>query len=92
MMFTLNNNLHIIECKTGLSGKEGNLVNDTLYKHQALRRYFGLTVKLFLFTLDEISKESDLDRAKLFNITIIDSKYFESEEKLTNKLKEILKV
>lgn len=92
VMFTLNNNLHIIECKTGLSGKNGNLVNDTLYKQQALRRDFGLTVQLFLFTLDEISKESDIDRAKLFNIRIIDSKYFENKEILTNKLKEILKV
>jgi len=90
VMFVFNNSLHIVECKTGLKGKEGNLLNDTLYKQQALRLNFGLTVKSYLFTRDKLSIESE--RAKMFNITIFDGNDFENKGTIPDKLDEIFKV
>ena len=63
------NQLHIVECKTVA---KSDLLNDTLYKQQAIKSKFGLTVKSHLYINDTVAKDSHLNRAKAFDIEIVD--------------------
>lgn len=69
-----DNQLHVIECKSFVDGKEGQKVlNDALYKLQAIiKSKFGLFVKQHLYTKSLIEKETPLNRAKEFGIDIKD--------------------
>ncbi len=71
-----DNQLHVIECKSFVDGKEGQKVlNDALYKLQAIiKSKFGLYVKQHLYTKSIIEKETPLNRAKEFGIQITDGK------------------
>lgn len=85
------NNLYIVECKTEGMGKntdEKNLFNETLYKAAALRKYFLLTVRSVLCTLDEMN-ENKREKAIVFDISLIERKDFESGNSL-KRWKEIL--
>ena len=69
------NSLNIIECKSFIDEDEkeqSDILNNAIYKIQALRSNFGLSVRCFLYTMSAITKPSILNRAKNFNITIID--------------------
>ncbi len=67
------NTLHIIECKSFIDQKsQAELLNNTIYKVQALKTKFGLTVKSHLYTMSVIDKNSVLNRATDFGITIFD--------------------
>lgn len=69
------NTLHIIECKSFIDQKsQGDLLNSTIYKAQALKSKFGLTVKSHLYTMSVIDKDSVLNRVKDFGIEIIDGR------------------
>lgn len=69
------NTLHIIECKSFIDQKsQGDLLNITIYKAQALKSKFGLTVKSHLYTMSVIDKDSVLNRAKDFGIEIVDGR------------------
>lgn len=71
------NQLHVIECKSFLDGKDGpKVLNDALYKLQAITKSkFGLTVKPHLYTMSTIEKESALNRAGEFGIELVDGTY-----------------
>ena len=65
------------------------LITDTIYKQTALRNKFGLAVKSFIFTMNEMDEEkyiAHLRRAKDFKITIVDISILRD----SNKVKEIL--
>lgn len=67
------NRLNIIECKSFIDEKEqADILNNTIYKIQALRSNFGLSACCFLYTMSTITKTSILNRAKNFKITIVD--------------------
>lgn len=67
------NTLHIIECKSFIDQKsQSELLNNTIYKVQALKTKFGLTVKSHLYTMSVIDKDSVLKRANDFGIEIVD--------------------
>lgn len=67
------NTLHIIECKSFIDQKsQGELLNNTIYKVQALKAKFGLTVKSHLYTMSVIDKDSVLNRTTDFGISIFD--------------------
>lgn len=69
------NTLHIIKCKSFIDQKsQGDLLNSTIYKAQALKSKFGLTVKSHLYTMSVIDKDSVLNRVKDFGIEIIDGR------------------
>ncbi|WP_443739508.1 Card1-like endonuclease domain-containing protein [Treponema sp.] len=70
----LKNQLHVIECKSFLEGKDGaKVLNEALYKLQAIiKSKFGLNVKSHLYTKSVIDKESALNRASDFNIELVD--------------------
>lgn len=77
VIFLLNGNLYIVECKTSIVNKmteNMNILNETIYKATALQKNLGLHSKFSIFTLssknDEV-KELHLDRGRLFNINII---------------------
>lgn len=86
VMFVYENVLYVIECKTALKDRRRSLLNDTLYKLSALKKDFGLTVKSYLFTLDEnlrnksgdiksnYQKRSDLLDVKLADRTLLSDK------------------
>ncbi len=82
VVFTFKNSIYVIECKTLVETEEGDIVNETIYKIQALKKDFGLTAKSYLFTLDEIKKEAQNKRAKSFDINIIDKNTLLNEETL----------
>lgn len=68
------NQLHVIECKSFVDGKEGaKVLNDALYKLQAIiKSKFGLNVKSHLYTKSIVDKTSALNRASDFNIELVD--------------------
>jgi len=75
VVFILNNDLYIIECKTRLS-KE--LEQSTIYKSGALVEKFGKAAKSYLFTLENLrDSKGDLKlavdlRARQQNIIVLD--------------------
>jgi len=93
VIFTYDNALFVIECKTGLNGLNGKIVNETLYKLDSLKKDFGLFVKAYLITLEDLRdkngeiKKSWEKRAALMNITIIDRKYILEKSILKKILK-----
>ena len=67
------NTIHIIECKSFIDQKtQAELLNNTIYKVQALKSNFGLTVVSHLYTMSIIDKDSVLRRSKDFKIEIED--------------------
>lgn len=77
VMFTNNNALYVIECKTDVAddqeGKLSQLFTNTLYKASTLKKDFGLYVKYFLFSINDFSKLSDehKDRARVLDIKLV---------------------
>jgi hypothetical protein len=66
VMFTRNNALYVIECKTNISdslrdGEEnfGKLLTDTLYKAATLKKDFGLWVNYYLFAINDFTNLSE---------------------------------
>jgi hypothetical protein len=82
--------LYIIECKTSvITLDKSNILTDTIYKQAAIKKNFGLSVKLRIFTLsskeDKEVRNAHLDRARDFDIEIKckeDLVEFLKEEKL----------
>ena len=90
VVFTLNNTLYIIECKTAMP--DNYLQQSTLYKSGALVDKFGRNAKTFIFTLSNLRgkdgklKKGVLDRANQQNVTVAD------REVLLNGLDDFLKL
>ncbi|NIA31117.1 MAG: DUF1887 family protein, partial [Actinobacteria bacterium] len=80
VLFVYHNTMYMIECKTGLwdSTADRNILNETIYKLEALRNDFGLRVKPYIFTLTERGderfqvKRTNIERARHFGIEIVD--------------------
>jgi hypothetical protein len=80
VMFTHENALHVIECKSSVfdTRSRKNILNDSMYKLAALGRDFGIRVKSYLVTLSRKGKQKNhikdafIDRSKLLGIKIID--------------------
>lgn len=96
VMFTYNNAIFVIECKTGLSDNKRDLTTDTLYKLTALKKDFGLQVHSFLFTTDNKLRNKDdkiedkwQKRADVLGITIVDKKILSDKQELEEVLKKI---
>lgn len=81
VMFTYNNALYVIECKTSVYDKEQGkiFINDAIYKLAALKKDFGLYVTAYIFTLSRKGdapgeiKQSFFDRSEFLGITIFDA-------------------
>lgn len=78
VVYVYNNDLYVIECKTGMVDKRGSLWSSTLYKLKAIVDDFGLSANKILVTLDnkyfdengQLNKDNS-NRAKLYNIQVI---------------------
>ncbi len=87
VIFTHNNALYVIECKTDVANEEGKfaeLFNNTLYKAGSLRKDFGLFVKFYVFAINDfttLSKEKK-DRARVLDINLVGTEVLNNEEKL----------
>lgn len=95
VLFMHENRLHIVECKTAMrrNRRETKMIfNNTLYKIAALKRDFGLNVKVGLVTLSDQLREKkrggrrpipDYDvRAELFDMPVIDMDVLSKGEKV----------
>ena len=88
IIFTHNNSLYVIECKTDIAddeeGKISYLFTNTLYKAATLKKEFGLWVNYYLFALNDFSKlkEEQKNRAKLLDIKLVGLEILSDEEKL----------
>ncbi|MFN4000335.1 Card1-like endonuclease domain-containing protein [Algoriphagus sp.] len=88
VMFTHENALYVIECKTDVAddeeGKLSQLFTNTLYKASTLKKDFGLFVKYFLFSVNDFSKLSQehQDRARVLDIKLVGTEILSEEEKL----------
>jgi hypothetical protein len=96
VVFTFNNNLYVVECKTAMSINEKistSLFNETIYKASALRAKFGLNVKNLLFTLSNMTHPNIdyVDRAKVMNIDLYERKFFIDLSKLNDLFENIKK-
>jgi len=96
VLFIYHNQLFVIECKTGL--KEEKRFNDAMYKLGALREQFGIDAKSYLFSLsnywdkkNEDYKKLFMDRAEQNKVKLVDRRVIENEEKLIDKIKELVK-
>ncbi len=67
------NQLNVIECKSFLEGIENKVLNDALYKLQAIMKSkFGLRTASYLYTKSSLlEKRSALHRAEEFGIKIV---------------------
>ncbi len=87
IMFTHNNALYVIECKTDVSdneeGKISYLFTNTLYKAATLKKEFGLWVNYYLFALNDFSKltEDQKQRAKQLDIKLVGLEILSDEDK-----------
>jgi hypothetical protein len=94
IMFTLENRLYVIECKTSTydENQEKNILNETLYKISALKKDFGLFVKPSLFSLSSVDKvqDSHVRRSDLFGIMMIGREIL-SDNQRTKKMLDNLK-
>ncbi|MBF0103342.1 MAG: DUF1887 family protein [Desulfobacterales bacterium] len=87
VVFTIGNELHVVECKTSIFNSENdhNITNESIYKLAALKKDFGLTVKSYIFTLSprgeekQFVRQTDINRSQLFNIQIIDRQMIQNE-------------
>ena len=93
ILFTLNNTLHVIECKTGLGARPKQLFEDALYKLTALRNEFGQRVQTLFFTLSGLRRsprqweETYLSRANLHRVLLLDRQgLLEELDELLEKL------
>lgn len=88
VMFTQNNALYVIECKTDVAddeeGKLSQLFTSTLYKASTLKKDFGLFVKYYLFAINDFSKLSveQKDRARVLDIKLVGTEILSNPEKL----------
>ncbi len=80
VMYMYNNNLHVVECKTGVfdSISSKNITNEAIYKLAALKKDFGLFARSIFYTLSEKGNEMHqiknvyMERANILGIKIID--------------------
>ncbi len=95
VVFVLNNNIYVFECKTGLSDGERSLFNDTMYKIAALRKDFGLMASSYLFTLGNLrDNDGNLQqkyekRAGALGVGIVDEKILLQSEQISEILNRI---
>lgn len=97
VLFTFNNNIYIIECKTAMEkSKDKDVLEETIYKSNTLKKELGLTVKTIIMTLDTNLRDDKGDikekyskRANLFEIKIYDRENFKTIDKIKNMLSEI---
>lgn len=98
VVFTLENALYTVECKTFITEEgSGSIINNIIYKAQAIRREFGLGARSILVVLDEkftepAQKAKTKDRARLFNIELITLDEIDSEEKVKDRFLKLLKI
>lgn len=54
VLFLSGNTLSVVECKTGLKNPftDKSIINETIYKLEALKKSFGLQTKCYVVTLD----------------------------------------
>lgn len=88
IIFTHNNSLYVIECKTDISdneeGKISYLFTNTLYKAATLKKEFGLWVNYYLFAMNDFSKlkEEQRNRANLLGIKLVGLEVLANEKEL----------
>lgn len=98
IIFTLNNALYVIECKTDVSdqieGEEARisyLFTNTLYKAATLKKEFGLWVNYYLFALNDFSNltEQQRKRAEQLDIKLAGTEILGNIESLTQYIKKM---
>lgn len=87
VIFTHNNALYVIECKTDVANEEGKfaeLFSNTLYKAGSLRKDFGLFVKFYVFAINDFTplSQEKKDRARVLDINLVGTEVLNNEEKL----------
>lgn len=87
VIFTHNNALYVIECKTDVANEEGkfaDLFNNTLYKAGSLRKDFGLFVKFYVCAINDFTKLSQEkhDRARVLDVNLVGAEVLNDEEKM----------
>ena len=94
ILFTLNNRLHIIECKTGRRIRTEDY-NNIVYKSGTIKGSFGINTKSYIFSLshrmgDDIDKDTRIvDRAKQGQILYLGRDIFDKETHLIKFIKNI---
>ena len=85
LLFTFNNTLYLVECKSGLGFKPKQLFEESVYKLTALRIEFGQRVEALFLTLSNLRdrkgrlKSVFLHRAQLHRVTLFDRKGVEKD-------------
>ncbi|MDO9154286.1 MAG: DUF1887 family CARF protein [Paludibacter sp.] len=96
VLFVYKNVLYTIECKTSVyyrvlnkkaEYEQVNLLKETIFKSDSLKQGFGLFVNTFIFVLDELKANMNLERAELSGIQIIDKVKLTSGTPIKNLLK-----
>jgi hypothetical protein len=82
VVFTYENKLFVIECKTGIDGK--GMFNETVYKATAIKNVLlGLSANTFIFSLSN-DDEQLTETAKVMGIEYFGRSYFVEDNKFSN--------
>ncbi|MBF0240244.1 MAG: DUF1887 family protein [SAR324 cluster bacterium] len=100
VIFTRNNKLYVIECKTSIFSRHVeagiNILDETLYKLGALKQDFGLYPQSFVFTLSHLGEKKNqirphhLKRANYMNIKVIDGSILKDSDRLAKFIKDLI--
>lgn len=85
VVFTLNNKLYVIECKTGGVNRAGEAA-PIIYKAAALKKFFGLAANTIIFSLSSHNPA----RAEDFDALFFDRSYFVDPDKSDHIKEQIL--
>lgn len=89
IVFTYQNQLFTIECKTSLFSKtKKGLINDTIYKSASLQKKMGLFSNSFIFTLDPQNNinEAFFNRAEELNTQLCSYESISNKDKILKLL------
>ncbi len=84
VVFCYLDSIYIMECKTTVKTTEGSKLDEFIYKSTAISKHFGIQVKPYLVTMDERVDLSskDIERAKVYGVTIITKTELDSAEEM----------
>jgi hypothetical protein len=87
VVFTYENKLFVVECKTGIVGKR--MFNETVYKATAIKNaLLGLSANTFIFSLSD-DDEQLTETAKVMGIEYFGRSYFVDDNKFSSIIKSI---
>lgn len=91
ILFVYENKFYVLECKTGIKYTAIQIFNEYAYKLAALRKFFGLGVKLSLCVLQKLDRSTEKkdffeERSEVLNIKLFEGNSFNNINQFLTEL------